>query len=112
MEAMTRYRSHSATFKRQVAEEFIAGETLYALPKRHDISWQLIQIWVGEFEAGALESDVQAAGLQHTHRAEHRVLADVPSAPQRQQTEVFRLSSKRDVAVAKAFYRKAIKGQG
>ena len=84
----------------------------YALPKRHDISWQLIQIWVGEFEAGALESDVQAAGLQHTHRAEHRVLADVPSAPQRQQTEVFRLSSKRDVAAAKAFFRKAIKGQG
>jgi transposase len=109
---MTRYRSHSAMFKRQVAEEFIADETPHALPKRHDISWQLIQIWIGEFEAGALESDVQAAGLQHTHRAEHRVLADVQSAVQRQQTEVFRLSCKRDVAAARAFYRKAIKDQG
>jgi transposase-like protein len=49
---MTRYRSHSAAFKRQVAEEFIAGETLRALPRRHDISWQLIRIWVGEFESG------------------------------------------------------------
>jgi transposase-like protein len=38
MEAMTKHRSHSAAFKRQVAEEFIAGETLHALSKRHDIS--------------------------------------------------------------------------
>ena len=28
---MTKHRSHSAAFKRQVAEEFIAGETLHAL---------------------------------------------------------------------------------
>ena len=27
-------------FKRQVAQEFIAGESLYALSKRHDISRQ------------------------------------------------------------------------
>ena len=33
---MTKHRSHSAAFKRQVAEEFIAGETLHALSKRHD----------------------------------------------------------------------------
>jgi transposase-like protein len=36
----------SAAFKRQVAEEFIAGETLHALCKRHDISRQLIHIWL------------------------------------------------------------------
>ena len=52
---MTRHRSHSAAFKRQVAEEFVAGETLHALSKRHDISRQLIRIWVGKFEAGALD---------------------------------------------------------
>ena len=45
---MTRHRSHSAAFKRQVAEEFIAGETLHALSKRHDISRQLVRIWVGK----------------------------------------------------------------
>ena len=28
---MTKHRSHSAAFKRQVAEEFIAGETLHGL---------------------------------------------------------------------------------
>ncbi len=38
MKAMARQRSHSIEFKRQVAQEFIAGESLYALSKRHDIS--------------------------------------------------------------------------
>ena len=60
---MTKHRSHSAAFKRQVAEEFIAGETLHGLSQRHDISRQLVRIWVGKFEAGALDEDVQAADL-------------------------------------------------
>ncbi len=33
---MARHRSHSVAFKRQVAEEFLAGETLHGLAKRHD----------------------------------------------------------------------------
>ena len=35
---MARHRSHSIEFKRQVAQEFIAGETLHALAKRYDVS--------------------------------------------------------------------------
>ena len=66
---MAKHRSHSAAFKRQVAEEFIAGETLHALSKRHDISRQLIRIWVGKFEAGALDEDVQAADLIQEYEA-------------------------------------------
>ena len=66
---MTKHRSQSAAFKRQVAEEFIAGETLHALSKRHDISRQLIRIWVGKFEAGALDDDVQAADLIQEYEA-------------------------------------------
>jgi len=69
MEAMTKYRSHSAAFKRQVAEEFVAGETLHALSKRHDISRRLIRIWVGKFEAGAFDDDVQAADLLQEYEA-------------------------------------------
>jgi transposase len=61
MEAMARQRSHSIEFKRQVAQEFIAGETLYGLSKRHDISRQLIRVWVQRYEAGALDEDAQAA---------------------------------------------------
>ena len=66
---MTRHRSHSAAFKRQVAQEFVAGETLHGLSKRHDISRQLIRIWVGKYEAGALDDDVQAADLLQDYEA-------------------------------------------
>jgi transposase-like protein len=69
MGAMAKHRTHSAAFKRQVAEEFIAGEALHALSKRHDISRQLIRIWVGKFEAGALDDDVQAADLLQEYEA-------------------------------------------
>jgi transposase len=69
MEAMAKHRSHSVAFKRQVAQEFIAGETLHGLSKRHDISRQLIRIWVGKYEAGALDDDVQAADLLQEYEA-------------------------------------------
>ncbi len=60
---MAKHRSHSAAFKRQIAEEFLAGETLHGLSQRHDLSRQLIRIWVGKYEAGALDDDAQAADL-------------------------------------------------
>lgn len=71
---MTKHRSHSAAFKRQVAEEFIAGETLHGLSKRHDVSRQLIRIWVGKYEAGALDDDVQAADLIQEYEALPRLV--------------------------------------
>src|SRR6266446_10352578 len=69
MEAMARQRSHSIEFKRQVAQEFIAGESLYALSKRHDISRQLIRVWVQKYEAGGLDEDAQAADLLQEYEA-------------------------------------------
>ena len=69
MKAMTKHRSHSVAFKRQIAQEFIGGETLHGLSKRHDISRQLIRIWVGKYEAGALDDDVQAADLLQEYEA-------------------------------------------
>src|SRR3954465_6581976 len=69
MEAMTKHRSHSVAFKRQVAQEFIAGETLHGLSRRHDISRQLLRIWVGKYAAGALDDDVQAADLLQEYEA-------------------------------------------
>ena len=66
---MARHRSHSVAFKRQVAEEFIAGETLHGLSRRHDVSRQLIRIWVGKFESGVLDEDVQAADLIQEYEA-------------------------------------------
>ena len=49
---MAKHRTHSIEFKRQIAQDFIAGETLHALANRHDISRNLIRIWVRKFEAG------------------------------------------------------------
>lgn len=66
---MIKQRSHSIEFKRQVAQEFIAGETLHGLSKRHDISRQLIRIWVQKYEAGALDEDAQAADLIQEYEA-------------------------------------------
>src|SRR5262249_10392084 len=69
MKAMATQRSHSMEFKRQVAQEFIAGESLYALSKRHDISRQLVRVWVQKYEAGALDEDAQAADLLQEYEA-------------------------------------------
>ena len=66
---MTRHRSHSIEFKRQVAQEYVAGETLHALAKRHDVSRNLIRIWVAKCEAGAFDDDAQAADLIQKYEA-------------------------------------------
>jgi transposase-like protein len=69
MEAMVKHRSHSIEFKRQVAQEFLSGETLHGLAKRHDISRNLIRVWVGKYEAGAFDEDAQAADLIQEYEA-------------------------------------------
>src|ERR1700750_139432 len=66
---MPRHRSHSVEFKRQVAQEFLSGETLHGLAKRHDISRNLIRIWVEKYEAGALDDDARAADLVQEYEA-------------------------------------------
>ncbi|HXZ14835.1 MAG TPA: transposase [Roseiarcus sp.] len=66
---MARHRTHSLEFKRQVAQEYLSGETLHGLAKRHDLSRNLIRIWVQRFEAGALDEDVVAADLVEQYEA-------------------------------------------
>jgi transposase len=66
---MARYRSHSIEFKRQVAQEFLAGDTLHGLEKRHDISRNLIRVWVERYQAGAFDEDAAAADLLQQYEA-------------------------------------------
>ena len=66
---MVKHRSHSIEFKRQVAQEFIAGETLHGLAQRHDLSRNLIRIWVAKYEAGAFDEDAGAADLLQAYEA-------------------------------------------
>ncbi len=55
---MARYRTYTVEFKRQVVEEHLNGGTsLNQLARRHDISRELLRIWVRKYEAGEFASD-------------------------------------------------------
>jgi len=47
----------------------MAGETLHALAKRHDVSRTLIRVWIKRLEAGALDEEAQAADLLQEYEA-------------------------------------------
>ena len=66
---MRKHRSYPIEFKRQVAQEYLAGETLHGLAKRHEISRNLVRIWVAKYEAGSFDSDVVAADIVQTQEA-------------------------------------------
>ncbi|WP_181708271.1 helix-turn-helix domain-containing protein [Chthonobacter rhizosphaerae] len=60
---MSRHCTHSTALKRQAAQEYLAGETLHALGKRHDLSRNLIRIWLEMHQAGALDEEAVAADV-------------------------------------------------
>lgn len=66
---MAQHRTHSVAFKRQVSQEYLGGETLHGLAKRHDLSRNLIRIWVERYQAGGLDEDVAAADLLQVYEA-------------------------------------------
>ena len=63
-------------YKRQVVEEYLGGETLHSLAKRHDISRNLIRIWVEKYEAGCFDDDARTADLIQQYEA--RIAASMP----------------------------------
>ena len=66
---MPSHRSHSIEFKRQVAQEYLAGETFHGLAKRHEISRNLVRIWAAKAEAGEFDDDLAAAHLLQEYEA-------------------------------------------
>ena len=66
---MVRHRTHSIEFKRQVVQDYLAGETLHALAKRHDLSRNLVRIWIEKFEAGAFDDEAVAADTIEAYEA-------------------------------------------
>ncbi|WP_075218272.1 transposase [Mongoliimonas terrestris] len=60
---MSRHRTYSTTFKRQVVQEYLASETLHALGKRHDLARNLIRVWLQKHQAGALDEEAVAADM-------------------------------------------------
>ena len=77
---LRKHRTHSIAFKRQVVQEYLAGETLHGLARRHDLSRTLIRIWVDKYEAGAFDEDAEAASMIQEVRGPDRG----PRAPGRQ----------------------------
>jgi transposase len=67
---MARHRTYPIAFKRQVAQEFLAGEvSLFGLAKRHDICRNLIRVWVEKYERGEFDSEMEAANLLEQYEA-------------------------------------------
>jgi transposase-like protein len=66
---MARHRTHSIEFKRQVAQDYLAGETLHSLARRHDLSRNLVRIWIQKFEADVFDDDAVAADTIEAYEA-------------------------------------------
>jgi transposase len=66
---MPRHRRHSIEFKRQVVAEYQAGESAHVLGRRHDLSRNLIRIWVEKAGASQLDQDQEAADLLGAYEA-------------------------------------------
>src|SRR4249919_2457719 len=71
---MATQRRYSIEFKRQVVQEYQAGETLHGLAKRHGISRNLVRIWTAKAEAGEFDDDLAAAGILQEYEARIGVL--------------------------------------
>src|SRR3954454_1251618 len=66
---MARHRIHSLSFKKQIVQEYGAGATLNGLAREHDLSRNLIRIWVVRSENGEVDHDVEAATLLADYEA-------------------------------------------
>ena len=66
---MARHRNHSTEFKRQVVQDYLAGETLRALARQHDVSRTLIRIWIEKYEAGDFDDEAATADMVDGYEA-------------------------------------------
>jgi transposase len=66
---MARHRIHSLAFKNRIVQEYAAGATLNGLARQHDLSRNLIRIWVAKSEAGEFDPDIDAANLLADYEA-------------------------------------------
>ncbi len=66
---MAKHRRHSIAFKRQIAQAYLAGETVHGLARDHGLSRGLIRIWVDKFKEGAFDEDAEAIDLVRDYEA-------------------------------------------
>src|SRR3954453_21518887 len=63
------HRTHGIEVTGQGAQYFLAGETLHGLARRHDLSRNLVRIWIQKFEAGAFDEEAIAADTIEAYEA-------------------------------------------
>ena len=80
---MSRHRRPSVEFKRQIVAEYLAGESAHVLGRRHDLSRNLIRIWVEKAGAGELDQDQEAADLLGAYEARIAALERLVGAARR-----------------------------
>ena len=56
-------RMFSIDFKKEVVAEYLGGETLHRVARRHHIDPGLLRIWVEKAEAGEFDSETASAEL-------------------------------------------------
>src|SRR5262245_17875835 len=66
---MATQRRYSIEFRRQIVQEYQAGETLHGLAKRHGISRNLVRIWAAKAEADEFDDDLAAASILQEYEA-------------------------------------------
>ena len=66
---MGQQRRHTVAFKKQVVDEFLAGESLHTLSRRYDVSRSVIRVWVKKADAKILDSDIEASELLQEYEA-------------------------------------------
>ena len=66
---MARHRIHSLSFKKQIVQEYAAGAIFNGLAREHDLSRNLIRIWVAKSESGEFDPDVETATLLADYEA-------------------------------------------
>ena len=68
-----RHRSYSLEFKRHVAQQYLSGEiSLARLARQHDISRNLIRVWIAKYEAGEFDDEQVQGDLLARLRSEDR----------------------------------------
>ena len=85
---MATQRRYSIEFKRQVVQEYQAGETLHGLAKRHGISRNLVRVWSASGpprprSASSTMISLQRASCRNTKRASVRWNGLSASSPSR-----------------------------
>ena len=79
---MVKQRNYSTEFKHQVVLEHLAGETLQGLSKRHDVSRNVIRLWIARYEAdGDLNDDRTAGDLLQDYKARIAALERLVGKP-------------------------------